>query len=406
MNCKLTISILASNRKDTLPKTLESIKPILDNVSSELIVTDTGCDKDLLEDIKRYTDKIIKYTWNNDFSEARNVGLKIAHGEWFMFVDDDEWFEDATPIIEFFNNDDDSTYNRFQYRVRNYHTKDGKRWSEVLVDRGFRTGEGVEFVEPVHEHVNITGGKVKRLACFVHHFGYVFENNEEKRKHAMRNIPLVKKQLKKDLTDSRVYAQIIQEYNCIGEYQKALTYAEMGLQCVDYNEKSNIRHISGFLAEKVFVAQQLGDMETAIKYANEALEYNDLSNTGKAYIYMYLNGAFMEKGEKEMTLHYGKCFFEILDYIKDNSEVKYDEETVLIGEVFDEDTYFKVFYISLEVAAVKQDEESCLFIMSHADRTKKIKYLDNGLWISDLAKLMIRSKYQEKYADTLQMLMK
>ena len=45
----LTISILASNRKDTLPKTLESIKPILDNVSSELIVTDTGCDEELLQ---------------------------------------------------------------------------------------------------------------------------------------------------------------------------------------------------------------------------------------------------------------------------------------------------------------------------------------------------------------------
>lgn len=406
MNCKLTISILASNRKNTLPKTLKSIKPILDNVSSELIVTDTGCDEELLEEIKRYTDKIIKYTWNNDFSEARNVGLKIAQGEWFMFVDDDEWFEDVTPVIEFFNNEDDSIYNRLQYRVRNYNTKDGKRWSEVLVDRGFRTGDGVEFVEPVHEHVNIIGGKVKRLSCFVHHFGYVFENDEEKRKHAMRNIPLVKKQLKRDLTDSRVYAQIIQEYNCIGEYQKALTYAEMGLRCVDYNEESNIRHISGFLAEKVFVAQQLGDMETATKYANEALEYNDLSNIGKAYIYMYLNGASMEKGEKEMALHYGKGFFEIMDYIKENSEVKYDEETVLIGEVFDEDTYFKVFYISLEVAATKQDEESCMFIMSHADRTKKVKYLDNGLWITDLAKMMLKSKHQEKYADTLQMLMK
>lgn len=31
---KLTISILASNRKDTLPKTLESVKPILDNDST------------------------------------------------------------------------------------------------------------------------------------------------------------------------------------------------------------------------------------------------------------------------------------------------------------------------------------------------------------------------------------
>ena len=69
----LTISILASNRKDTLPKTLESIKPILDNVSSELIVADTGCDEDLLEIIRKYTDKIEKFTWCTDFSKARNT---------------------------------------------------------------------------------------------------------------------------------------------------------------------------------------------------------------------------------------------------------------------------------------------------------------------------------------------
>lgn len=406
MNCKLTISILASNRKDTLPKTLESIKPILDNVLSELIVTDTGCDDDLIEVINKYTDKIIKYTWNNDFSEARNIGLKVAKGQWFMFIDDDEWFEDVTEIVEFFTSGEDEAFERLQYKVRNYHTKDGLKWGEMMVDRGFRTGEGIRFVEPVHEHVNITGGRVKRFSCYVHHFGYAFDNDEEKKKHAMRNIPLIKEHLKSDLTDSRAYAQIVQEYNCIDEYEKAFSYAEMGLKCVDMYDETNHRHISGFLAEKVFATHQLGDMEKAIRYADEALEYDELSYTGKAYIYMYLNGAFMEKGERDKALYYGVKYFEIMDYIKEHKDVRFDEETALIGEVYTDETYYKVFYISLEVAAVKQDEESCLFIMSHADRTKKIKYLDNGLWISDLAKLMIKSQCQEKYADTLQMLMK
>ena len=82
---KLTISVLASNRKDTLPKTLQSIKPILDNVSSELIVTDTGCDEELLAVIREYTDKIVKFEWCKDFSKARNVSVKMAQGQWYMF---------------------------------------------------------------------------------------------------------------------------------------------------------------------------------------------------------------------------------------------------------------------------------------------------------------------------------
>lgn len=406
MNCKLTISILASNRKDTLPRTLESIKPILDNVSSELIVTDTGCDEELVSHIRKYTDKIIKYTWNDDFSEARNVGLNAAQGEWFMFIDDDEWFEDVTPIIEFFNKEDDGTYNKLQYMVRNYHTRDGEKWSEMMVDRGFRTGDGVKFIEPVHEHVNINGGTVKRFYCFAHHYGYAFNSLEEKKKHSMRNIPLIKKQLETNLTDSRMYAQLLQEYNSIEEYEKAFAYAEMALECVDFENKSNRRHISGFLAEKVFATQQMGDMKGAIKYAYEALEYKDLSNTGKAYIYMYLNGACMENGDKDNALYYGEKYLRTMDFLNENKNIRYDEETVLVGEVFNEEIFFKVFYIALETAAMKQDEEICLYIMSHADPNRKIQYLDNGLWILDLAKLMLKSEHKELYGDTFKMFMK
>ena len=92
---KLTISILVSNRKDTVPKCLESLRPLLEQVDSELIITDTGCDDDLVEFMRQYTDNIVKFEWCKDFAAARNVGLDMAKGQWFMFIDDDEWFEDV-----------------------------------------------------------------------------------------------------------------------------------------------------------------------------------------------------------------------------------------------------------------------------------------------------------------------
>ena len=58
---KLTISILVSNRKDTVPKCLESLRPLFDNVDCELIITDTGCDDDLVEFMRQYTDNIVKF---------------------------------------------------------------------------------------------------------------------------------------------------------------------------------------------------------------------------------------------------------------------------------------------------------------------------------------------------------
>ena len=180
---KLTISILASNRKDTLPKTLESLKPILDNVSSELIVVDTGCDEDLLEIVRQYTDKIEKFEWCKDFAKARNVGIDKAQGDWFMFIDDDEWFEDVTEFIEFFNSDEMYKYNYAKYVVRNYVNMEGTSWSDSIAGRMFRLFEGTKFVDAIHERPTNIASPTKSFTAYAHHYGYVYKSEEHKRAH-------------------------------------------------------------------------------------------------------------------------------------------------------------------------------------------------------------------------------
>ena len=55
----LTISILISNRPDTVRKCLDSIQPLLRKVSSELILVDTGCGEQVRGIIEEYTDNIV-----------------------------------------------------------------------------------------------------------------------------------------------------------------------------------------------------------------------------------------------------------------------------------------------------------------------------------------------------------
>ena len=43
----LTISILSSNRKDTIRKCLDSLKTLRERVSSELIIVDTAHDEEM-----------------------------------------------------------------------------------------------------------------------------------------------------------------------------------------------------------------------------------------------------------------------------------------------------------------------------------------------------------------------
>ena len=104
MSIQLSISLLMSDRPETAGKCLASLKPLLKELDSELIVVFTGKNNDILDLIRQYTSHIIPFTWCNDFSKARNAGLEEAKGEWFLFLDDDEWFENTEEIIRFFKN--------------------------------------------------------------------------------------------------------------------------------------------------------------------------------------------------------------------------------------------------------------------------------------------------------------
>ena len=85
-NIVLSIALLASDRKDTIGKCLESLAAIRKSVPSELIILDTGCSPEVRKVLEAYADKITDFTWCNDFSEARNVTLRMAEGEWFLSV--------------------------------------------------------------------------------------------------------------------------------------------------------------------------------------------------------------------------------------------------------------------------------------------------------------------------------
>ena len=94
--------MLISGRKD-MEKSLKSLLPFKKAFPCEIILVDTGCNEQQRTIAEKYADKIIDFTWCGDFAMARNAGLGEAHGEWFMYLDDDEWFDNPQEIIAFFN---------------------------------------------------------------------------------------------------------------------------------------------------------------------------------------------------------------------------------------------------------------------------------------------------------------
>ena len=84
MKTILTIALLASNRKDTIGRCLESLRPIRERIPTELVVIDTGCDSEVRKLLESHADVVENFAWCNDFSAARNETLRYAHGEWYL----------------------------------------------------------------------------------------------------------------------------------------------------------------------------------------------------------------------------------------------------------------------------------------------------------------------------------
>lgn len=98
----LTIGVPVSNQIATIDRCLSHIKPLLDQLDAELLVIDTGSMDGTAEVCQRYGARVIARPWDGNMSAARNEGIFHAKGEWYLSIDDDEWFEDVSDILCFF----------------------------------------------------------------------------------------------------------------------------------------------------------------------------------------------------------------------------------------------------------------------------------------------------------------
>ena len=229
-NIILTITMLVSNRKDTIRKCMDSIKPILDQVPSELIVVDTGSTDGSIDVVREYTNKIVAFTWCKDFSKARNAGLAGALGEWVMSLDDDEWFEDVSEIVTFFNSGEYKRYNRGVYVVRNYMDEDGHDWTDSNAARMVKRFSNTCYTGKVHEFLGPMKEPAKFFNTYAHHYGYVYKSDEEHKKHIWRNLSLLEEEFMKAPEDMRVVTQLAQEYFLLKESHKVFEFCNRGLE--------------------------------------------------------------------------------------------------------------------------------------------------------------------------------
>jgi glycosyltransferase involved in cell wall biosynthesis len=77
--------IIAKDEEKMIPKCLASLAWV-----DEILVIDTGSTDKTIEIAKKAGAKVIRYATGKTFSDWRSYGLKIATGDWILYIDADE----------------------------------------------------------------------------------------------------------------------------------------------------------------------------------------------------------------------------------------------------------------------------------------------------------------------------
>lgn len=309
-NPVLSISILISNRPDTVRKCLDSIQPLLKSIPSELILTDTGCGEEVRNIIEEYADHIIDFTWCNDFSAARNVGLRESKGQWFMYLDDDEWFEDTQSIIDFFQSGECDNYGIACYVQRNYYAYEENCFEDHWVDRILRNTPNLHFEHRIHEaYTNPdmrNDGRKKRLGSFVRHYGYIVVDKNIQQTKYERNQALLELECSEHPEDMRMWYQLITNYFPQKKWDAAIEVAIPLLQkesdseywdlihtallhCLEEKKdwKAMEKYCRQFFAKEMHMYEIFGTMQYALTAFWHLENYKDASIVAEEVFALY-----------------------------------------------------------------------------------------------------------------------
>ena len=350
-NPLLTISLLASNRPDTIRKCLDSLRGIREAIACELILVDTSQSEEIHSILCEYTDRVYPFEWCKDFSKARNVGLKKARGEWFLFLDDDEWFIDSEDIIEFFRSGEYKNYGYANYMVRNYMDIHYSSYSDGYVTRMIRLEEDTEFKSKIHEYLAPIRGARKDLSALVGHSGYIYETEEKKRAHFRRNYELLQDMMLEEPDNVRWKMQMAQELSAIGEWEMLISFCQKqiedpAVQSNSYDSVYGNPALGTFYAGCMTGYWKLERYQDGIDFAKCAIECPRNTQVLRAFAQYNLAQCYYGLREWSVAEEYITLFLEQREALLQEDELmRLHKMVALLSDVADENSLKAAYHL-------------------------------------------------------------
>lgn len=236
----LSVCIIAKNEEAHIGECLSRLAPY----NIEIVLTDTGSTDQTLEIARRYTDRIYRFDWCDDFSAAKNFCMEKASHNRILFLDCDEYIEemDIEALGRCMEQHPDAAG---RILIRSRFTRDGQTTFEQarvsrLADRRY-----FHFLGAVHEQLAyrqdaavakasaVSAGQTSAKKTYdapvtILHVGYDGSEDAMQEK-CRRNITLLEAELAREGPDPYLYFQLGQSCRRLKEYEKAFDYFDAGL---------------------------------------------------------------------------------------------------------------------------------------------------------------------------------
>ncbi len=172
MTARMSLTMIVKNEAATLARGLASVRDLVD----EIIVVDTGSSDNTKDIAGQHSARVFDLPWPDSFAAARNESIRHASGQWLLWLDGDEFF-DETNRAKFRHLlaglGEDNTAYVMQQR------SPASNGSAVLVGqvRLFRNHPAIRWDYRVHEQilpgVKRAGHAIRDTALVIEHSGYL-----------------------------------------------------------------------------------------------------------------------------------------------------------------------------------------------------------------------------------------
>jgi GT2 family glycosyltransferase/SAM-dependent methyltransferase len=191
----LSLCMIVKDEEESLARCLMSAIPIVDDI----VIVDTGSTDRTKAIAKMFGARVYDFEWTNDFSEARNLSLSRAGGDWILVLDADEVISplDYDRLAKIVKSSAEPP-KAYSITTRNYvkppyvigwtcnngeyaDEEDGTGWYPSAKVRLFTNDSSIRFENLIHELVEPSlkrnGIKVRESDIPVHHYGQLDREN-------------------------------------------------------------------------------------------------------------------------------------------------------------------------------------------------------------------------------------